>query len=159
MYVRKKPTRSGSISVIIVDKTGGKTHYLKTIGVSSDEKTIAELYNLGKKWITSYGGKCDMFTLQAQKEEERQVADYLLSNVESILLNGTQLILNQVFHLIGFTLNGKRHKAVAPQAFHGCIHHFHFNGTVVAKEYIHIHSHTEKGFAIPHRSGLHKKKV
>jgi transposase len=43
-----------------------------------------------------------MFTLQARREEEKQVTDYLLSNVENILLNGTQLILNQIFRLIGF---------------------------------------------------------
>ncbi|MDR2145659.1 MAG: hypothetical protein LBE91_04260, partial [Tannerella sp.] len=47
-------------------------------------------------------GEGDMFTLQARREEEKQVTDYLLSNVENILLNGTQLILNRIFRLIGF---------------------------------------------------------
>jgi len=102
MYVRKKPNRSGSISVVIVDKSGGNTRYLKTIGISSDEKIITELYSQGKKWIAEYGGSHDMFDLQAQEEEERQVADYLLSNIENILLNGTQLILNRVYKIIGF---------------------------------------------------------
>jgi transposase len=40
---------------------------------------------------------------EAEKElEEKQVTEHLLNNIESILLNGTQLILNQVFKLIGF---------------------------------------------------------
>ena len=43
-----------------------------------------------------------MFTIQAQETEEKQVTEYFLSNVENILLNGTQLILNQVFKLTGF---------------------------------------------------------
>ena len=102
MYVRKKPNKSGSISVVIVDKSEGKTRYLKTIGVSSDEKLIAELYSQGKRWISEHYGTRDMFDLQAQKEEERQVVDYLLSNIENILLNGTQLILNRVYKTIGF---------------------------------------------------------
>jgi NH3-dependent NAD+ synthetase len=106
MYVRKKPNRSGSTSVVIVDKSGGKIRYLKKIGVSSDEATIAELYIQGKKWIATHCGARDMFNIQAQEEEERQVVDYLLSNIENILLNGTQLILNQVYKIIGFdTIN------------------------------------------------------
>ena len=102
MYVRKKPNRSGSTSIVIVDKNSGKTRYLKTIGVSSDEKTITELYQQGKKWISAYSGDRDMFILQAKKEEEQQVIEHLLSNIENILLNGTQLILNEVFKVVGF---------------------------------------------------------
>jgi hypothetical protein len=44
MYVRKKQNKSGSISVVIVNKSSGKYRYLKTIGISSDEKKIAALY-------------------------------------------------------------------------------------------------------------------
>ena len=102
MYVRKKKNRSGSTSVVIVDKSLGKTRYLKTIGISSDEKSILELYNQGKKWIATQTGACDMFALLEQQREERQVTDYLLNNVENILLNGPQLILNQVYRIVGF---------------------------------------------------------
>jgi hypothetical protein len=49
MYVRKKKNRSGSTSVVIIDKSSGKIRYLKTIGVSSEEKEIAEFYQQGKK--------------------------------------------------------------------------------------------------------------
>jgi Transposase len=104
MYVRKKKNRSGSTSVVIVDKSLGKTRYLKTIGVSSDEKSIFELYNQGKKWIATQTGVRDMFTLQEQQREEKQVIDYLLNNVANILLNGPQLILNQVYRLVGFDI-------------------------------------------------------
>ena len=31
-----------------------------------------------------------------------RLTDYLLGNIENILLNGTQLVLNQVFKLVGF---------------------------------------------------------
>ncbi|MDR1130133.1 MAG: hypothetical protein LBK96_04050, partial [Prevotellaceae bacterium] len=68
---------------------------MKTIGVSSDEKNILELCRQGKKWISSQRGEQDMFAIQAKQEEEKQVTEYLLSNVENILLNGTQMILNR----------------------------------------------------------------
>lgn len=102
MYVRKKRNRSGSTSVVIVDKSTGKTRYLKTIGTSSDEKEIELFYQSGKKWISDQVGVRDMFREQRQKEEEKQVTEHLLSNIENILLNGAQLILNQVFKLVGF---------------------------------------------------------
>jgi transposase len=102
MFVRRKKNRSGSTSVVVVDKSKGGFHELKTIGVSSDEKSISELYNQGKKWIAAKCGYRDMFTVAAQQREEKQVTDYLLGNIENILLNGTQLILNQVFKLVGF---------------------------------------------------------
>jgi hypothetical protein len=37
MFVRKKNNRSGSTSVVVVDKSGGKIHYLKTIACLFDE--------------------------------------------------------------------------------------------------------------------------
>jgi hypothetical protein len=40
MYVRKKKNRSGSTSVVIVDKGSGNFRHLKTIGISSEEKVI-----------------------------------------------------------------------------------------------------------------------
>jgi transposase len=102
MFIRKKKNPSGIISVQVIDKRGGKYKMVKTIGSSSDEKIIETMYRQGEKWIATQYGNRDMFALHAQKEEEQQVTDYLLSNVENILLNGPQLILNQVFKVIGF---------------------------------------------------------
>ena len=39
----------------------------------------------------------DMFIVTEQQREEKQVTDSLLDTIESILLNGPQLILNHVF--------------------------------------------------------------
>jgi transposase len=102
MYIRKKRNRSGSISIVVVDKSSGRYRELKTIGISSDSKKIEVLYHEGKKWISAHCGARDMFSLVEREREEKQVAEYLLNNVENILLNGTQLILNEVFKLVGF---------------------------------------------------------
>jgi hypothetical protein len=102
MFVRKKRNRSGSTRVVVVDKSSGRFRELKTIGVISDEKEIAELYKTGKKWIAAHCGERDIFAEQAGAQEEKQVTEYLLSNVENILLNGTQLILNHGFRAVGF---------------------------------------------------------
>jgi transposase len=104
MYVRKKRNPSGVVSVQIIDKSKGRYHVVKTIGSSSDASTVESLCLEGKKWISSYLGEQDIFEVYNKAIEERQVTEYLLSNVENILLNGVQLILNNVFRLTGFDL-------------------------------------------------------
>lgn len=104
MFVRKKINPSGVVSVQIINKSHGRYHVVKTIGSSCDTSTIESLYLEGKKWISSYLGEQDIFNAYSKALEERQVTEYLLSNVENILLNGEQLILNNVFRLTGFDL-------------------------------------------------------
>ena len=51
MFVSKKKNRSGTTSVVVVDKSKGRFRELKTIGVSSDENEIADIHQQGKNWI------------------------------------------------------------------------------------------------------------
>lgn len=102
MYVRKKKNRSGTTSVVVVEKRQGVYREIKTIGTSNDASEIESLYQQGKRWISMHLGEKDIFQEHDKAFEEKQVAEYLLSNVENILLNGVQLILNNVFKLTGF---------------------------------------------------------
>jgi len=102
MYVRRKPNRSGSTSIVVVEKRKGKVCYLKTIGVSCEEHEIEELCLIGKKWIAEQLGQRDMFLEYAKSKESKEIVEQLLDKVEQILINGTQLILNSVFQSIGF---------------------------------------------------------
>jgi hypothetical protein len=102
MFVRKKKNPSGIVSVQIIDKRNGRYVVVKTVGSSADAPTIEALYLQGKRWVSSHIGEQDIFGIHDQAVEEKQVTEYLLLNVENILLNGVQLILNQVFKLTGF---------------------------------------------------------
>jgi len=102
MFVRKKKNSSGIVSIQVIDKSSGKYKMIKTIGSSSDPKEIEKLSLKGKQWITSHLGMQDIFIQHQKEQDELQVVTILLSNIENILLNGTQIILNQVFNLIGF---------------------------------------------------------
>jgi hypothetical protein len=95
LYAGKK-NRSGSISIVVIDKSNGKFREVKTLGTSSDISELEKLYVEGKRWIASILGERDMFAEQERNFEEKQATEYLLSNIENILLNGTQLILNPV---------------------------------------------------------------
>lgn len=102
MFIRKKKNRSGSTSVVVVDKSRKGFKELVTIGISSDNAEIELLCQEGQKWIETHCGYLDFFDQATREQEEKQVIEYLLSNVEKVLLNGTQLILNQVFKIVGF---------------------------------------------------------
>lgn len=102
MFVRKKKNRSGTTSVVVIDKSQGKFKELVTIGVSSDEEEIEEFITKAKEWIDVHRGTRDMFKKHEKVKEEEKLIQYFLSNIDNILLNGSQLILNQVFKLVGF---------------------------------------------------------
>lgn len=102
MFLRKKKNRSGTTSVVIVEKTHGKYKHVKTIGVSDDEKQLQKLEGEGRQWILEHSGRVDIFINHQREEEERHFVDHLLSNIENILLNGSQLVLNRVYDSIGF---------------------------------------------------------
>lgn len=102
MFIRKKKNRSGTTSVVVVEKSHGKFTEVRTIGVSGDDSEISRLCALGRQWIDRYCGGEDIFIKHTQEQEERKVTDSLLSNIENILLNGTKLILDRVYDSIGF---------------------------------------------------------
>ena len=51
MFLRKKKNKSGSISVQIISKPGGKYKVVKTIGCARTEQEVQKLYYLGKQEI------------------------------------------------------------------------------------------------------------
>ena len=56
MYVRKKPNKSGRISVQIIDKSTGRYKVVKTIGSSTDPLQLEKLVAEGKRYIQSQTG-------------------------------------------------------------------------------------------------------
>ena len=75
MYVRKKRNKSGSTSIVIVDKSSGRYVEIKTIGISTDVTEIAQYVNQGHDWIRKQEElshpKLDLFGEESnQKHEE-----------------------------------------------------------------------------------------
>ena len=117
MFVRRKKNRSGTTSVVVVDKQGGKFKELHTVGVSCHETEIDRLCLEGREWIKSHLGIRELdFDGSESKDREREAAEEMLSNVDSILLNGAKLILDKVYDSVGFNQVGDeilRHLVVA----------------------------------------------
>ena len=111
MFVRKKKNRSGTTSVVVVDKHGGKFKELHTVGIGHNDTEIEKLC------IKSHLGVMEIdFDEVDQKELERKNAEAVLGNIDGILLNGAKLILDKVFDSIGFSRVGDdvlRHLVIA----------------------------------------------
>lgn len=107
MYVRTKKNRSGSISVLIVDKSGGVYKEVYSVGVAKSTDEVPQLIKKGKEWISKHKHKdqlaLDLYGEESSlKHQEIEQVERFLSHIDNILLNGCELILNHVFDTIGF---------------------------------------------------------
>lgn len=65
MFLRKKPNRSGSISIQIIQKIGGKYKLIKSIGSSKNEQEIQKLWFLGKQEIERLSSQSELFVSES----------------------------------------------------------------------------------------------
>ena len=101
MYVRKKHNRSGSTSVVVVSKASGKYKEIKSFGSSTSEEEIHSLCDKAAAWIRSFGGQQEL-DFDDRKGKEVEETERFLSNIDNVLINGTRLLLDQVYDSIGF---------------------------------------------------------
>ena len=100
MCVRRKANRSGTTSVVVVDKSSGKFKELKVVGIASSPQEIAELDRQGRRWIDEYTRQQ---TIDFDESERvMQEVDETILHIESTLHNTPQVILNHIYDSIGF---------------------------------------------------------
>lgn len=101
MFVRKNKNRSGSVSVQIVSKEGGKFKVIKSVGSSRDRDEIEKIHQKAKNLIAS--GFCTQKSLFPISKDEINIENFLedLSN-ENIRVIGPELIFGKIFNSIGF---------------------------------------------------------
>lgn len=90
------------MSIVVVKKVNGRVKYIKTIGISSDEMEIDQLFRKGQDYIHNFGGQKDLFVNYSEQLNEEFLTNHVISNIEKVLLNGTQIILNRIYKRIGF---------------------------------------------------------
>lgn len=61
MFIRKKPNKSGSQSVQIIQKVHGKYKVVKTIGSATTQQEIDNFVNLAKQEIERLSGQSKLF--------------------------------------------------------------------------------------------------
>ena len=114
MFVRKKVNRSGTTSVVVIDKGGGSFRQVKSFGASSDPEETRRLCEQASDWILRHGGQ-QIIDFDATEQAGRDYRS-VLSNVERMLQNAPQTILGRIYDDIGFDVVGDdilRHLAIA----------------------------------------------
>jgi hypothetical protein len=101
MFVRHKKNQSGSTSVQVISKSGGRYRVVKTVGVASDDGEIARLVEVGKLYVKRHGGHRSLFP--EEEQDNAVVLDFVqtLQNA-SIRTVRPELIFGRLFDEIGF---------------------------------------------------------
>ena len=103
MFPRKKKNRTGTISVVVVDKSRGGFKEIKSFGVAKTEEEAGRLYSKASEWVRRYGGQQEIDFVQSSiVQQEFLESERVLNNISAVVLNGPQQILNQVYDSIGF---------------------------------------------------------
>ena len=96
MFIRKKPNKSGLVSVQIIDKSKGKYKVVKTVGSSNDPDEIERLMVQAKDQARQLVGLQEIdFT------NHREVFEQVLSSITSHRLVGIKYVLGKIFDEIG----------------------------------------------------------
>ena len=97
MFIRKKPNKSGLVSVQIIDKSKGNYKVVKTVGSSNDPDEIQRIMVLAKDQVRKMVGLQEIdFT------NHREVFERVLSSITSHRLVGIKYVLGKIFDEIGF---------------------------------------------------------
>lgn len=99
MFLRKKPNKSGTVSVQIIDKSSGKYVVKETVGSSSDEVELSFLMKKGRHRIAALTAQS---TIAFDKAAELEFVDTFLHHLDSFSLVGPELLLGNIFDQVGF---------------------------------------------------------
>lgn len=101
MFVRKNRNRSGSVSVQIISKDGGRYRIIKTIGSSSNSEEIERFVMEAKNYIHYPAGQLPLFSTLS--EVDIGIKNFI-ENISNLQVHtiGPELIFGALFDRIGF---------------------------------------------------------
>ena len=103
MFVRKLRNRSGSISVQIISKEGGRYRVVRTIGTSKDPEKVKKLFVEAKNQIDHPDNQVSLFPILS--ETDIAIENFLgeMTNLQVHTI-GPELIFGQLFDRLGFNI-------------------------------------------------------
>ena len=101
MFVRRKKNRSGTTTIVVVSKRHGRFEEVKNFGTAKADVDVAKLYSDAQRWLATNDGQ-QSIDFESLKGREIEETERFFGNIDSVLLNGTQLLLGQVYDSIGF---------------------------------------------------------
>jgi transposase len=117
VFIRQKVNKSGSISIHIVAKHGGKYKVVKAVGSSSSEEGIRILIHQARAELTALQAQPSLFVSNEDALVQSFAASLSNSNVQVI---GPELVFGKIYDYIGFGAISEelfRHLVIARLAF------------------------------------------
>lgn len=105
MFVRKKKNRSGTVTIVVVDKSHGRFREVHNLGTSSDAHEIERLELEARKWISRHVGQP---ALELWPEERLLPPSEIISSIMDLRQDGAVQLLEQVYRSIGFESLGDK---------------------------------------------------
>ena len=85
----------------MVDKSRGRFREVRQFGVAHTEAEADALYTQAREWIRRYAGQQTIDFGGGAVASENEV-DMLVSRIDGVSINGTQLLLNRIYDSVGF---------------------------------------------------------
>jgi transposase len=99
VFLRKKHNKSGSTSVHLVRKEGGRQVHVLSLGTAHNEQELIELEKVAQEKLSALQLQS---TLDFDYSEDAAFIQTLRSSIEHIEVCGVELILGKLFNEIGF---------------------------------------------------------
>ena len=100
MFIRKNKNRSGSYSIQIVSKKGGRYKVIKTLGSARSDQEIEFLYQRARQELQSIEGTTSLFVNRDDAKLESFIGTLKNSQIQVI---GPELIFGKIYGSIGFS--------------------------------------------------------
>ncbi len=99
MYVRRKPNRSGSVSVQVIQKVKGINRVVKTIGCATTQQKIDKLVEVGHQEIEKLTGQSNLFLSEKDNHTEEALLSISNSDIRTV---GPEIVFGKIYDCIGF---------------------------------------------------------
>lgn len=102
MFIRRKPNKSGTFSVQVVEKVRGKYTLIKSFGASKSEAELFGLERLAADFISTYGGQSVIDFDRQERVDSSKYAEQVFDSIADIRQDGVKLILEPIYRGVGF---------------------------------------------------------
>lgn len=102
MFIRRKPNKSGSYSVQILDKMDGRNRLIRSLGSSKVEEELKELERQATDYIARYGGQGVLDFEGVAPVSHQEEADMFFNRIVDVRHDAPRVILSRIYDGVGF---------------------------------------------------------
>lgn len=106
MFYRRKPNKSGSFSVQILDKRDGRNRLIRSLGSSMVEDELRKMERQASDFIARYGGQGVLDFDGASPISSQEEADMFFNRIVDVRHDAPRIILSRVYDGVGFNAVG-----------------------------------------------------